>query len=129
MIVVANIGQHFLVRPNIQIIMDGAWGSSAHVGWITWVAQLQSQRAYARRAASSLQMEALACLDALEWVQNKGNQHISLLIDSELLVRLLSRKASNDISVKWIIEDITTIVRNIFLLYSESFTPPHPSCS
>lgn len=114
--VVANIGQQTHGHPTIIIRLDGSWDKVRKMGTTTWVASLTSlnngiqQGSFMYAVPPSL-IEAMACLQALQWAWNEGVSSLKFYTNSTVLVQCLNLDKIWGIMVKLTIAHIRKIAK------------------
>ncbi|XP_021754581.1 uncharacterized protein LOC110719908 [Chenopodium quinoa] len=94
---------------------DGSWDKKTRRAGIGWaVKSIQQGNAMDEGgkhgvAASAIQCEAWACLEAMKWARAKGKQGILVLSDSIGLLTNLQGNHGNDISISWLLKELRVL--------------------
>ncbi|XP_021752468.1 uncharacterized protein LOC110717974 [Chenopodium quinoa] len=94
---------------------DGSWDKKSRRAGIGWAVKVNTL-GYALEeggkhgaAASAIQCEAWACLEAMKWARDKGRQGILIFTDSTGLLDNLRVSPGRDISISWLLKELREV--------------------
>ncbi|XP_021727191.1 uncharacterized protein LOC110694325 [Chenopodium quinoa] len=108
----AQLGKGKTGFDNFIMEVDGSWEKNTGRAGIGWAVKhnthghVLGEGGNQRAAMSAFQCEAWACLEALKWAKDKGENGILIFSDSSLLINNLKGKTGNEIATTWIIKEI-----------------------
>lgn len=110
-----QLGQQPTAVRTLTIQIDGSWDRLTNAGGVAWAKFFdptfgQVQKGLFCFALLALVTEATACLRSLTWARNVGLLNITILTDSSCLVQLLQADHTRDITLKWTIQRIRSLV-------------------
>lgn len=108
---VAHIGQQHYGSPSITIQIAGKRRKSKCLGSTAWIGMMATPCPTLRHASicftsSNISVIALACLQALTWVQGHHHTQLHILTTSSELIHLLRSTKVVDIRIRWTIDAI-----------------------
>lgn len=107
----ANIGRNVTGRADVVMQIDGAWHKRSMMGGAAWIVKDDKLKAISggclqSYAASSLQMQVLACLNGMKWARTRQMRNVSIYTESLDLVKILQGSIPLDISLVPTIQEI-----------------------
>ena len=110
---IAQLGSLVVYSPEIILQCDGSWDHKTNRGGAAWVAvspagEVRDKGGTFIWAVSALAAEALASLKAIQWATERGFSRVTIHTDSALLVNLLRKVGTGDISIGYTIDNIRT---------------------
>uniref|UniRef100_A0A803MBV2 RNase H type-1 domain-containing protein n=1 Tax=Chenopodium quinoa TaxID=63459 RepID=A0A803MBV2_CHEQI len=110
----ASIGQQEIGPSRISIQIDGAWNKTTKRRGSGWALEYNGCLTNVKGcsygvANSALQVESIACLQAIKWRWEAGLQSIIIKTDASNLVDILHGKGPQDKTIYWTIKEISRI--------------------
>ncbi|XP_021770697.1 uncharacterized protein LOC110734875 [Chenopodium quinoa] len=110
-----DLGKDKSGYDDFTVEVDGSWDKKTRRVGISWaVKSIQQGNAMDEGgkhgvAASAIQCEAWACLEAMKWARAKGKQGILVLSDSIGLLTNLQGNHGKDISISWLLKELRVL--------------------